>query len=115
MVDLGRQVCDERLDCPALLRSTQIFEGMWQLDLMLKEPTLGLGYWSIAHSHASTDWHSLSTRSPKHSSPAISGTPVSSAGHLGVDGIDMVGSYDSLRLPSATSSSLRNIERFATR
>lgn len=115
MVDLGRQVCDERLDCPALLRSTQIFEGMWQLDLMLKEPTLGLGYWTIAHSHASTDWHSLSTRSPKHSSPAISGTPVSSAGHLGVDGIDMVGSYDSLRLPSATSSSLRNIERFATR
>ena len=37
-----------------------------------------------------TDWHSLSTKSPKHSSPSMLGTPISSAGHFGVGGCDML-------------------------
>jgi hypothetical protein len=43
MVDLGGQVCDERLESPAFLRPAQVFEGMRQLDSVLKKSTLALG------------------------------------------------------------------------
>lgn len=40
-----------------------------------------------------TDWLSLSTRSLKRSLPSILGTPTSSAGHLGVEGKDILKTF----------------------
>jgi hypothetical protein len=43
VINLGGQIQDERLESLPFLRSAQVLEGMWQLDGMLEESTLGLG------------------------------------------------------------------------
>lgn len=44
VLDLGGEVQDERPKNASLLRSAQVFEGMWELNGMLKEPMPRLGY-----------------------------------------------------------------------
>ena len=89
MVRLIGEVDYEWFQSAPLLAPAEVFEGVRESDDVFKVSAGVLAGWGWTRNN-DTYWLSLSTRSPKLSLPSTLGTPASSEGHLGVEGIDMI-------------------------
>lgn len=88
MVDLVREVVDQRIQRTAVLACAIVFEAVRKFDDLFEISSRIL---TAARSSRllRTHWLSLSTRSAKLSAPSITGTPASSVDHLDIDSSDV--------------------------